>query len=199
MGASCNTLAHSSAGLSWDRLISAFPDAVLSSNMHPNLWTIQTLSWVLCKQLQADAFSHPHTSSCKLSACSAVCWFLFVCGQHPFSESAVASTVGAALAFPGAAHIEVGQSTAAPPFVTGLGPIFMTWICAPGFGSVMVVLCLLYARSTIMRGEDTFHRALWVSPCKSISLLYNSSPRDNSHSQQWSHACTGHPSMHHNP
>lgn len=31
----------------------------------------------------------------------------------------------------------------------------------------MVVLCLLHTRSTVLRGEDTFHRAVWVS---SLSL-----------------------------
>ncbi|KAL0050078.1 hypothetical protein WJX82_004015 [Trebouxia sp. C0006] len=82
----------------------------------------------------------------------------------------VASIVGAVLVFPGASSLEFGQMLSSPPFLTGLGPIFLTWLCAPWITIILILLSFLGMRSLIMRGEDTFHRVLWILPAGACFL-----------------------------
>ena len=81
---------------------------------------------------------------------------------------AVASTIGAAFIFPGVSNIDGGTSLSAPPFLSGLGPIFLIWLVAPTLTLMLVILLFLLIRTCLMRGEDPFHKVLWVSlgnPC----------------------------------
>lgn len=75
---------------------------------------------------------------------------------------AVASTLGAALVFPGASLIFFGQSEKAPPFWSGVGPVLLSWFGAPLLSAVLVTSSFLFIRSLVFRGEDAFHKALWV-------------------------------------
>ena len=74
----------------------------------------------------------------------------------------VASIVGASLVFPGASSLEFGQLLSSPPFLTGLGPIFLTWLCAPWVTIILILSAFLGMRSVLFRDEDPFHRVLWV-------------------------------------
>jgi len=75
---------------------------------------------------------------------------------------AVASTIGAAFVFPGVGDIDGGTSLSAPPFLSGLGPVFLIWLVAPTLTLTLVILLFLIMRTYVMRGEDPFHKVLWV-------------------------------------
>ncbi len=75
---------------------------------------------------------------------------------------AVASTIGAAFVFPGVGDIDGGTSLSAPPFLSGLGPVFLIWLVAPTLTLTLVILLFLMMRTYVMRGEDPFHKVLWV-------------------------------------
>lgn len=76
---------------------------------------------------------------------------------------AVASTIGAAFVFPGKECINGGTSLAVPPFLSGLGPVFITWLVGPTLALTLVILLFLILRALLMRGEDPFHKSVWVS------------------------------------
>ena len=81
----------------------------------------------------------------------------------PVDMCAVASTIGAALVFPGYSKIQFGQPLSSPPFLSGLGSILLSWLLAPLISAVLVTPSYLMTRATIFRREDPFHLALWVS------------------------------------
>lgn len=83
---------------------------------------------------------------------------------------AVASTIGAALVIPGASLIDLGQSQKAPPFLSGVGPVVLSWFWAPLLSAVLVTSSFLFIRSLVFRGEDAFHKALWVRVHASYAL-----------------------------
>ena len=76
---------------------------------------------------------------------------------------AVASTIGAAFVFPGVATIDGGAGLSQPPFLSGLGPVFLTWLVGPMLSLTSVTLLFLLMRTCLLRGEDPFHKVLWVS------------------------------------
>lgn len=71
----------------------------------------------------------------------------------------VASTIGAALVFPGSSSLEFGTLLDAPPFLTGLGPIFLTWMTAPLLSITFVSLASIGMRNILFRGEDPFTKS----------------------------------------
>ena len=77
---------------------------------------------------------------------------------------AVASTLGAALVFPGASSIKFGEPLKTPPFLTGVGPVLLAWLWSPVLSALLVTSSFLLIRSLVFRGEDAFHKALWVRP-----------------------------------
>ena len=79
-----------------------------------------------------------------------------------YALCAVASTIGAAFVFPGVGDIDGGTSLSAPPFLSGLGPVFLIWLVAPTLTLTLVILLFLMMRTYVMRGEDPFHKVLWV-------------------------------------
>ncbi|KAL0050688.1 hypothetical protein WJX82_005191 [Trebouxia sp. C0006] len=85
----------------------------------------------------------------------------------PVYLGAVASTIGAAFVFPGVGDIDGGTSLSAPPFLSGLGPVFLIWLVAPTLTLTLVILLFLMMRTYVMRGEDPFHKVLWVMPALS--------------------------------
>lgn len=78
------------------------------------------------------------------------------------SVSAVASTQGAALVFPGASSINFGHSQKTPPWLSGVGAILMSWLWCPLLSALLVTSSFLLIRTLVFRGEDAFHKALWV-------------------------------------
>ncbi|DBA79742.1 hypothetical protein WJX77_004526 [Trebouxia sp. C0004] len=82
----------------------------------------------------------------------------------PVYLGAVASNIGAAFVFPGVGDIDGGTSLSAPPFLSGLGPVFLIWLVAPTLTLTLVILMFLMMRTYVMRGEDPFHKVLWVMP-----------------------------------
>ena len=76
--------------------------------------------------------------------------------------SAVASTLGVALLYPGSAYVDFGHYSNHPPFLSGLGPIFLTWLIAPILSITLVTAAFIFTRNSVLRGEDPFHKTLWV-------------------------------------
>ena len=77
---------------------------------------------------------------------------------------AVASTIGAALVFPGAGALDFGTTSLSPPFVTGLSAVFIIWVCAPIVAVSITGIGFLNARNLFARGDDPLHKTLWVRP-----------------------------------
>lgn len=75
---------------------------------------------------------------------------------------AVASLIGASFVFPGVHTIDGGTSLSTPPFLSGLGPVFLVWLIAPAMALTLVPLVFLLLRTCLLRGEDPFHKVLWV-------------------------------------
>ena len=88
---------------------------------------------------------------------------------------AAASTVGVALIYPGFKSINFGSKTAlsSPPFLSGLGPVYLTWGIAPLLSLTCVTALFLILRTWLLRGEDPFHKVIWVrsSVEASVSML----------------------------
>ncbi|KAL0031297.1 hypothetical protein WJX79_001595 [Trebouxia sp. C0005] len=87
----------------------------------------------------------------------------------------VASTVGAILIFPGGAALEFSKTSKSPPFVTGLGSIFIIWACAPIISISLTGPCYLKIRDWLFRSSeyDPLHRVLWVLPlvASTVSII----------------------------
>ena len=83
---------------------------------------------------------------------------------RPFWLHAVASTAGAILVFPGGAALEFGMTSNSPPFVTGLGSVFIIWACAPIISVSLTGSCYLKTRDWLFRSSehDPLHKVLWV-------------------------------------
>ncbi|KAL3131924.1 hypothetical protein ABBQ38_007627 [Trebouxia sp. C0009 RCD-2024] len=82
-------------------------------------------------------------------------------GSETYTVFSVAATLGAILVFPGARHLKVGGTNSHPPYLTGMGAVFMTWLLAPLVTMCCAVPVYLWSRKTIFRSEDPFHNALW--------------------------------------
>ena len=77
---------------------------------------------------------------------------------------AAMSLAGAVLVFPGKDTIDWGSPfLTKPPFVSGLGPVYIAWVVMPLVSFVCAALLMLSVRS-IFRKEDPFHQLVWVRP-----------------------------------
>ena len=65
--------------------------------------------------------------------------------------------------YPGLHYVDFGAFVQKPPFVTGLGPIWISWLFVPALALVSVALLFLILRNFVLRGKDPFYRVLWVS------------------------------------
>lgn len=74
----------------------------------------------------------------------------------------MASLAGATFVFPGVRCLDGGKWLSAPPFLSGLGPAFLVWLIAPLMTLTLVTLAFLILRTCLLRGEDPFHKVLWV-------------------------------------
>ena len=74
----------------------------------------------------------------------------------------MASTVGAILVFPGGAALEVANTSISPPYVTGLGSVFLICGCASMFTVYLTGTFFLQVRNLVFRSDDPLHRVLWV-------------------------------------
>lgn len=74
----------------------------------------------------------------------------------------MASLIGAAFVFPGVGTIDAGTTLSKPPFLSGLGPVFLVWLVAPFMALTLVTFVFLVLRTSLLRGEDPFHKVLWV-------------------------------------
>ncbi|DBA95223.1 TPA: Na+/Pi symporter, variant 2 [Trebouxia sp. C0006] len=104
----------------------------------------------------------------------------------------VASTIGAALVFPGAGALDFGTTSLSPPFVTGLSAVFIIWVCAPIVAVSITGIGFLNARNLFARGDDPLHKTLWVQPvvawglcltCGLMMMYTVGSPRGTTASQ----------------
>lgn len=74
----------------------------------------------------------------------------------------MASLIGATFVFPGVSTIDAGTTLSKPPFLSGLGPVFLVWLTAPLMALTLVAFAFLVLRTSLLRGEDPFHKVLWV-------------------------------------
>ena len=81
----------------------------------------------------------------------------------PCDVCAVASTIGAALVFPGPSALKLGALSNSPPFLPSLAAVFFVWAAAPTLTMSLTALFFVLFRNWFFRGEDSFHRVLWVS------------------------------------
>lgn len=84
---------------------------------------------------------------------------------------AAASTIGAIFVFPGVRQLKVGGTNLEPPYLTGMGAVFISLMLAPVLTICTAVLTYLGTRKTILRSEDPFHRALWVMHLSHLSCI----------------------------
>ena len=91
--------------------------------------------------------------------------------RHYILLYAVASTMGAALVFPGAGALNFGTTSLSPSFVTGLSAVFIIWVCAPIVAVSITGIAFLNARNLFARGDDPLHKTLWVRPAM-LQLLH---------------------------
>lgn len=90
-----------------------------------------------------------------------------------FLSGVVFSLLGTALLYPGAHTIDTGAPLLhKPPYLSGLGPIYTSWMFVPLLALVCVSLLLLILRHCLLRGEDPFHKTLWVSRHLASSVLH---------------------------
>lgn len=75
---------------------------------------------------------------------------------------AAASIIGTATIFPGWGHIEWGRASKTPPFLAGLGPVYLSWLTVPLLALLMVMCIFLPMRAKLLRAEDPFYSVLWV-------------------------------------
>lgn len=77
--------------------------------------------------------------------------------------AAVTSLAGSALISPGGDSIDWGAHTQkTPPFVSGLGPVWVSWAAMPLVSCACVTFLMLCFRR-IMHTDDSFHEIVWVS------------------------------------
>ena len=108
------------------------------------------------------------SQQCKLShkQDNAVPQVLFACACV-----AAMGLAGTALVYPGAATIDWGRDLLKkPPFVSGLGPMYIAWIIMPLISCVIGAMCMLSLRN-VLRKEDPFHQVVWVRWACSFCLL----------------------------
>ena len=74
----------------------------------------------------------------------------------------MASLIGATFVFPGVHLLDAGTTLSKPPFLSGLGPVFLVWLTAPLMALTLVTTVFLILRTFLLRGEDPFHKVLWV-------------------------------------
>ena len=75
----------------------------------------------------------------------------------------VTSLAGSALISPGGDSIDWGTHTQRlPPFVSGLGPVWVSWAAMPLVSCACVTFLMLCFRG-IMHTDDSFHEVVWVS------------------------------------
>lgn len=85
--------------------------------------------------------------------------------SNPVLCYAAASVMGAIFVFPGVRQLKVGGTNSEPPYLTGIGAVFIGLMLAPILTICGAVLTYLGTRKTILRSEDPFHKALWVCTC----------------------------------
>ena len=86
---------------------------------------------------------------------------------------AASAMVGIALVYPGWKYINWGghprSSASSWSLVPGLGAVYVPWGTVPVLTILLVTFFFLILRMFLMRGEDPFHKVLWVStaimPC----------------------------------
>ena len=66
------------------------------------------------------------------------------------------------MVFPGPQAINFGTYDSISNF-TGLGTVFAVWVLAPALTLLIAATNFIFYRNSVFRGEDCFHRALWVS------------------------------------
>ena len=111
-----------------------------------------------------------HLSCCAVDCSCGRQWISVVCMLCQAALCcAVASTLGASLVFPGARQLRAGGTNSQPPYLTGMGAVFIAWILAPLLTMCCAVPVCLWNRKTIFRSEDPFHIALWV--CRPVTPL----------------------------
>ena len=79
-----------------------------------------------------------------------------------FGGPAVASLIGATFVFPGVSMLDGGTTLSKPPFLSGLGPVFLVWLTGPLMTLTLATTLFLILRTFLLRGEDPFHKVLWV-------------------------------------
>ena len=73
----------------------------------------------------------------------------------------VISLAGSALISPGGNSLNWGTQTQKPPFVSGLGRVWVSWAAMPLVSCACVTCLMLYFRR-IMRTDDSFYEIVWV-------------------------------------
>ncbi|KAL3131923.1 Na+/Pi symporter [Trebouxia sp. C0009 RCD-2024] len=86
-----------------------------------------------------------------------------------YSVCLAASVMGAIFVFPGVRQLKVGGTNSEPPYLTGIGAVFIGLMLAPILTICGAVLTYLGTRKTILRSEDPFHKALWNMPMHACS------------------------------
>ena len=80
---------------------------------------------------------------------------------------AASAMVGIALVYPGWKYINWGvhprTSASDWSLVPGLGAAYVPWGTVPVLTVVVATFFFLILRTFMMRGEDPFHKVLWVS------------------------------------
>lgn len=76
---------------------------------------------------------------------------------------AVFSLVGTACLYPGPDTVDFGSPLLEkPPYLSGLGPVYMSWMFVPTLALICVALFFLTLRTFALRGDDPFYSVLWV-------------------------------------
>ena len=76
---------------------------------------------------------------------------------------AAAAIAGAATIYPGWDYIDWGTCSHVQPYLSGLGPVYLSWLVVPLLALVFVASIFLPMRSRLFRAEDPFYTVLWVS------------------------------------
>ena len=72
------------------------------------------------------------------------------------------SLAGTALIFAGHKPIDWGLTLQAkPPFLSGLGPVYLAWLILPAISFQVPAFFMLAFRS-VLRKEDSVHEIMWV-------------------------------------
>lgn len=80
---------------------------------------------------------------------------------------AASAMIGVALVYPGWNYLNWGSyprtAASAWSLIPGLGAVYVPWVTVPVLTVVIVTFVFLMSRTFLMRGEDPFHKVLWVS------------------------------------